>query len=71
MKINAITNTSFKGLFTDRTQENNGNWRMEYRPYSWENKMVPKTKIDVFSSVLPTNEEIYIGGGQRESSKDI
>jgi len=71
MKVSAITNTNFKGLFTDRTKENNGNWRMEYRPYSWENKMVPKTKIDVFSSVLPTNEEIYIGGAQRELSKDI
>lgn len=35
MKIQPIK-TSFKGLFTNKTNENNGNWRMEYSPYSWE-----------------------------------
>ncbi len=71
MKVNSITNTNFKGLFTDRTKENGGNWRMEYRPYSWEGKMAPKSQVDVFSSKLPMNEEIYIDTPNYKLSKDI
>ena len=63
MKINAINNTNFRGLFTDKTAQNGGNWRMEYSPYSWESnnssKMANKKKIDVYASSLPDNEEIY------------
>ena len=49
MKIQAInTNTNFKGLFTDKSAQNNGNWRMEYRrtagkaiiPEKWQIKNV-------------------------------
>lgn len=76
MKINAINNTNFRGLFTDKTAQNGGNWRMEYSPYSWESnnssKMANKKKIDVYASSLPDNEEIYTkfeNGG--ENSKDI
>ena len=52
MKIQAInTNTNFKGLFTDKSAQNNGNWRMEYQPYSWESnntgKMANKERIDI------------------------
>jgi len=71
MKINAITNTNFKGLFTDRTKENNGNWRMEYRPYSWETPKANKVQIDIFSPTLPDNEEIYINEPNLKISKDI
>lgn len=76
MKIQAINaSTSFKGLFTDKTSQNNGNWRMEYQPYSWErnntSKMTPKERIDIFASSLPDNEEIFQKEGVAESSKDI
>ena len=77
MKINAINNTTnFKGLFTDKTAQNGGNWRMEYSPYSWEknntSKMANKEKIDVFASTLPDNEEIYTRfSNGAENSKDI
>ena len=63
MKVNVINNTNFKGLFIDKTKENNGNWRMEYRPYSWEMKndgeyiMAPQTEWDLFSDKLPDNEK--------------
>lgn len=74
MKINAINNTNFKGLFTNKST--NDNWRMEYSPYSWESnntsKMVPKQKFNIYDSILPDNEEYYIkGSGFAESSKDI
>ena len=64
MKIQAInTNTNFKGLFTDKSAQNNGNWRMEYQPYSWESnntgKMANKERIDIYANMLPDNEEIY------------
>lgn len=63
MKVQAVNNTNFKGLFTNKTHENNGNWLVEYRPYSWENKntskMAPKERLDIFSSRLPDNEEIF------------
>ncbi len=76
MKINAISTTNFKGLFTDKTAQNNGNWLMEYSPYSWEknntSKMAIKEKIDVFSDHLPDNEEIYTKFSEdSENSKDI
>ena len=71
MKINAITNTNFRGLFTDKTAENDWNWRMEYRPYSWETIKANKEQIDIYSSKLPTNEEIYIDEPQYKVSKDI
>lgn len=65
MKIQAI-NVNFKGLFTNKTKENGGNWKMEYSPYSWEMKnekefgMAPQTELDVFSKTLPDNEKRYI-----------
>ncbi len=76
MKINAINTTNFKGLFTDKTAQNGGNWRMEYSPYSWESnntsKMANKKKVDVYSSYLPDNEEIYTKFSETaENSKDI
>ena len=75
MKIQAV-NTSFKGLFTDKSAQNGGNWYMEYRPYSWESnntgKMAPKAHVDEFASTLPDNEEIFTRGTiHTESSKDI
>lgn len=78
MKIQAInTNTNFKGLFTDKSAQNNGNWRMEYQPYSWENnntgKMANKERIDIYANMLPDNEEIYTKnkGYYAETSGDI
>jgi len=78
MKIQAINTNSFKGLFADKTLYNNGNWRMEYSPYSWESnntgKMAAKEKIDVFAPTLPDNEEIYTTDKyayKTASSKDI
>ena len=76
MKINAINNTNFKGLFTNKSTNNN--WRMEYSPYSWEqnntSKMAPKQKLDIYASKLADNEEIYTVEtypNLRSSSKDI
>lgn len=81
MKIQAInTNTNFRGLFTDKTRENGGNWKMEYQPYSWEKnysgeigRMANKTGFDATISKLPDNEEIYstYTPHRKESSKDI
>ena len=78
MKIQAInTNTNFKGLFTDKSAQNNGNWRMEYQPYSWESnntgKMANKERIDIYANMLPDNEEIYTQnkGYYAETSGDI
>lgn len=78
MKIPAInTNTNFKGLFTDKSAQNNGNWRMEYQPYSWESnntgKMANKERIDIYANMLPDNEEIYTKnkGYYAETSGDI
>ena len=76
MKIQAINNTNFKGLFTNKST--NDNWRMEYSPYSWESnntsKMAPKENLDVYASKLPDNEEIFTplsSINNRASSKDI
>lgn len=67
MRIQAInTNTNFRGLFTDKTSQNGGNWKMEYQPYSWERnkagevgRMANKERVNVYSSILPDNEEVY------------
>lgn len=76
MKIQAINNTNFRGLFTNKSMQNGGNWLMEYSPYSWESnntgKMANKTRLDVYASSLPDNEEIYSEGSYHvESSRDI
>ena len=76
MKINAINSNAFKGLFTDKTAQNGGNWLMEYSPYSWEknntSKMSDKQKVDVYASTLPDNEELYTKfANGAESSRDI
>lgn len=86
MKINSIQNTNFRGLFVDKTKENNGKWKMEYYPYSWETakinsetydakvtEMAKKEKIDITAAKLPWNEEIYVAETSRSPriSKDI
>lgn len=79
MKIQAINNNSFKGLFTDKSKQNNNEWLMEYRPYSWEldsnakPKMALKEHLDIKADKLPDNEEIYSKayGSEPERSKDI
>lgn len=76
MKINAITKTNFTGLFTDKTHQNNGNWRMEYSPYSWEknntSKMANQVDLDLKSYTLPDNEKIFAYGCDgKKSCKDI
>ena len=81
MKIQAInTNTNFRGLFTDKTSQNGGNWRMEYQPYSWEKneageigKMANKARISLYDTKLPDNEEIFKENGRwyKEISMDI
>ncbi len=76
MRIQSINNTNFRGLFTDKSAQNGGNWLMEYSPYSWENnntsKMASKQRVDVYASSLPDNEEIYSRFGDGgENSKDI
>lgn len=78
MKINAINNTNFKGLFTNKSSQNGGNWKMEYSPYAWESrnwynlsKMDTQRDIDIFGTVLPDNEKIYTENYNRKSAKDI
>ena len=79
MKINAISNTNFRGLFTDKSAQNGGNWKMEYSPYAWESKqgwvidskMANQSDIDVFGTCLPDNEKIYTEKNGRKSAKDI
>ena len=78
MKINAISNTNFKGLFTDKSAQNGGNWKMEYSPYAWEakyfkidSKMANQENIDIFGTCLPDNEKIYTNENGKKSAKDI
>ena len=78
MRINAINNQrTFKGLFIDRSKENGGNWKMEYRPYSWELEdgkpvMKNKKKINYQAPKLPNNEEnFFINSNNVEVSQDI
>ena len=80
MKIQAINNQiSSKGLYIDRSKENKGNWKMVYKPYSWELNndakpyIAPKQQINMFDSILPINEEFYTGinGKEPARSKDI
>lgn len=65
MNIQAINNTNFRGLFIDKSRQNNGEWKMEYSPYSWEKKnpnefgMAPQTDLDIMTGKLPDNEKIY------------
>lgn len=87
MKIQALNNTNFKGIFIDKTKENNGNWRMEYHPYSWEwnpngkRGMAAQLEWDILADTLPDNEKKFeqkykysqYGGCEtnREFCKDI
>ena len=78
MQIQAINkNTNFKGLFTDKTSQNGGNWRMEYSPYSWEYKngkistMADQADLFIASSHLPDNEKIFETKNGKMSAKDI
>lgn len=77
MKIQAINNTNFQGKFSNESKKNDGNWRMEYRPYSWEVnehgdfKMAPQKELDLFAYGLPDNEKIYKQNLAYESCKDI
>ena len=86
MKIQSINNTNFKGLFTDKTRSNNGEWRMEYQPYSWEMKnekefgMAPQDFFYPTNIDIPDNEKIYTDGSRyntyghqigRKSCKDL
>ena len=78
MRINAINNQrTFKGLFIDRSKENGENWKMEYRPYSWELEdgkpvMQNKKKINYQAPKLPNNEEnFFINSNNVEVSQDI
>lgn len=82
MKVQAIQNTNFKGLFTDKSAQNGGNWRMEYQPYSWEVKvyqlwhhkpdfgMSPQVDLDMFADTLPDNEKQYFATHPRKNSWD-
>ena len=79
MKISAINNNiNFKGLYTDKSMQNGGDWRMEYSPYSWEcsywtgysAKENPRD-IDIFGTVLSDNEMISEFNDGRRSYKDI
>ena len=62
MKIQSINNANFRGKYTYNSMDN-GKWQTEYRPYSWENynhsTAEPKRYIDILSSDLPNNEQIY------------
>ena len=79
MKINAISNTNFRGLFSNKSAQNGGNWRMEYSPYAWESKngweidskMANQNNIDIFGTCLPDNEKIYTEKNGKKSAKDI
>lgn len=78
MKINVISNTNFRGLFTDKSAQNGGNWKMEYSPYSWESKnfkldstMADQGDVDILGTCLPDNEKIYTEQNGRKSAKDI
>lgn len=71
-------NINFKGLFIDKSLENDGNWRMEYSPYSWEtknwnidSKMASQSCIDIYGNELPDNEKIYSAIENKKSAKDI
>ena len=79
MKINVISNTNFRGLFSNKSAQNGGNWRMEYSPYAWESKngweidskMANQNNIDIFGTCLPDNEKIYTEKNGKKSAKDI
>ena len=62
---NSLKN-NFKGLFTDASHKNNGNWRMEYRPYSWEKNlndtfgMATQEEWSILDKTLPDNEKHFV-----------
>ena len=62
MRIQSIADNSFRGKYTYGS-DNGGKWWTEYRPYSWENynnsTAEPKRYIDILSSELPNNDQIY------------
>lgn len=62
MKIQSITNNNFRGKYTYGSDKD-GKWWTEYRPYSWENynhsTAEPKRYVNILSSELPNNEQIY------------
>lgn len=68
MKIQAINNNIFKGLYTDKSAQNNNNWKVEYQPYSWEVTGMGEyefgsgvqTDVDILATELPDNEKIYV-----------
>ena len=65
MKIQAITNTDFKGLYTDKSAQNRGNWKIEYQPYSWEKLNMYKfgtasqEEWNILANSLPDNEKHF------------
>ena len=65
MRIQAITNTDFKGLYTDKSAQNRGDWKVEYQPYSWEKAdmynfgTAPQEEWDILASSLPDNEKHF------------
>lgn len=66
MKVQSITKTNFTGLYTNKTAQNGGDWKMEYQPYSWERTKENKfgtgvqEEWDILASTLPDNEKHYI-----------
>lgn len=81
MKINAISSTNFKGLFVDKSSENNGDWKMVYKPYSWELKryeysseyknqadMYYQEDVDLTKDYLPDNEIIIYDNSRYQNS---
>ena len=79
MKIQSINNANFRGKYTYNSMDN-GKWQTEYSPYSWENynhsTAEPKRYIDILSSELPNNEQLYHADYrydilQKEVSTDI
>ena len=65
MKIYAIQNTKFMGLYTNKSAQNDGNWKIEYQPYSWEKIYQQKfgtakqEEWDILSNTLPDNEKHF------------
>lgn len=65
MKIQAI-NTTFRGQFTNASYKNNNDWRMEYRPYSWEKNpngkygMAIQEEWSTRDKTLPDNEKKFV-----------
>ncbi len=75
MKIQSTNSINFNGIFINQSHNNNGNWKMEYYPYCWENnntgKMAPPEDITLFSYKLPDNEKIFHDYGQYKVALDV